>query len=104
MLCIVTPAALSAFPPSIAVTIVPFVGYFLVANGISWGISGVMMVQSPLWIPTIVLLTPAVSVVDPVVFNLALVLILTAVMAAIAHLLAHNVGRRFQRERIISTL
>lgn len=36
---------------------------------VRWVLSGVMMVQSPLWILTIVLLTPVVSVVDPVVFN-----------------------------------
>lgn len=54
---------LSAFIPAVLITALSFLGYFIVVNGISWGISGLLMVRSPLWIPTILLLTPSVSMV-----------------------------------------
>jgi len=52
---------LAAFVPALAITVVGFVGYFFVVNLISWLAVGTMMVRSLLWIPAILLVSPAVS-------------------------------------------
>lgn len=52
---------LSAFLPAVVVTVLSFVGYFLVTNGVSLALAGVLMVRSLLWIPAVLLLAPAVS-------------------------------------------
>ncbi|MFP4376191.1 MAG: ABC transporter permease subunit [Spirochaetales bacterium] len=52
---------LSAFVPSIAVSIIGFAGYFAVVNGISLALEGLWLVQAPLWIPALLLVSPAIS-------------------------------------------
>jgi len=52
---------LSAFLPAVAISIASFAGYFTVVNGISLAVTGLWLVQSPIWIPAILLVSPAVS-------------------------------------------
>lgn len=52
---------LSAFLPAVAITVVGFAGYFIVVNGISLAVTGLWLVRSPIWIPTILFVSPAVS-------------------------------------------
>lgn len=53
---------LSAFLPALAISLVSFAGYFIVANGISLAIEGMWLVRSPLWIPALLLVSPAASI------------------------------------------
>lgn len=52
---------LSSFVPAIIVTAAGFVGYFLVSNGIFWACRGMLIIRSVIWIPALLLLAPAVS-------------------------------------------
>lgn len=57
----ITAKLLSSFIPAIIVSFAGFIAYFLVTNGISLAITGVLLVRSPIWIPSMLLLSPAVS-------------------------------------------
>lgn len=50
-----------SFIPGYILTFVAFIFYFLVVNGISLYLGGIILVQSPVWIPGIILLAPALS-------------------------------------------
>lgn len=52
---------LSSFIPALAVTIGGFVGYFAVSNGIYLAYRGGLVVRSIVWLPALVLMAPAVS-------------------------------------------
>jgi len=52
---------LSAFLPAVAISVLSFVGYFAVVNGISLTMTGLWFVHSLVWIPAILLVSPAVS-------------------------------------------
>lgn len=52
---------LSAFIPALLVTVVSFVGFFVVVNVTSWLMEGILLIRSVVWIPAILLLAPAVS-------------------------------------------
>jgi ABC-2 type transport system permease protein len=52
---------LAAFVPALAITVVGFAGYFVAVNLVSYLAVGTMMVRSLLWIPAILLVSPAVS-------------------------------------------
>jgi ABC-type Na+ efflux pump permease subunit len=52
---------LSAFVPALVVSLIGFVGFFVVVNGISLALEGIWLVRSPLWIPALLLVSPAVS-------------------------------------------
>ncbi len=52
---------LSAFVPAVAVSLVGFAGYFVVVNGVSLALEGIWIMQSPLWIPALLLGSPAIS-------------------------------------------
>lgn len=54
---------LSAFIPAVVVTVLSFIGYFAVGNIISYSMERILLVRSPMWIPAILLLAPAVSLV-----------------------------------------
>lgn len=54
---------LSAFIPAVAITVVSFLGYFVVGNAISYAMEGIFLIRSLMWIPSILLLAPAVSLV-----------------------------------------
>jgi ABC-type Na+ efflux pump permease subunit len=54
---------LSAFIPAVVITVLSFIGYFAVGNIISYSMEGILLVRSPMWIPAILLLAPAVSLV-----------------------------------------
>ena len=47
--------------PGYIPTVAGFIFYFLVVNGISLYFDGVVLVQSPVWIPGIILFAPALS-------------------------------------------
>ena len=133
---------LAVFLPAMLIAYTSFVGYFLVTNGIGLALRGILLVRSPVWIPGLLLLTPAVSllalsvgilvslkaktfmeaqqtsglVVLPVivlvgaqvggivVFNLPVVLVISALLLAASYLLIGRLGPRFNRERVISTM
>ncbi|MFW5684861.1 MAG: ABC transporter permease subunit [Spirochaetota bacterium] len=57
----VTAKQLSAFVPAVLISVVSFMGYFVIVNGISLALEGLWLVTSPLWIPTILLVSPAIS-------------------------------------------
>jgi len=52
---------LSAFLPALVVSLVGFAGFFIVVNGISLALEGLWLIRSPLWIPALLLVSPAVS-------------------------------------------
>jgi ABC-type Na+ efflux pump permease subunit len=52
---------LSSFVPAMIATLAGFVGYFLVSNGIFWAYRGMLIIRSVIWIPALLLLAPAVS-------------------------------------------
>ena len=52
---------LSAFLPAVAISLVSFAGYFVVVNGISLATAGILLVRSPMWIPALLLVSPAAS-------------------------------------------
>lgn len=52
---------LSSFVPAIIVTAGGFLGYFAVSNGVYWAYRGALIVRSIIWIPALLLLAPAVS-------------------------------------------
>jgi ABC-type Na+ efflux pump permease subunit len=52
---------LAAFLPAIVIAFASFAGYFVVANAISLASVDILMVRSPVWIPSLLLLTPSVS-------------------------------------------
>jgi ABC-2 type transport system permease protein len=52
---------LAAFVPAVVVSIAGFAGYFTVVNAVSLASTGVWLVQSPMWIPAMLLVSPAVS-------------------------------------------
>jgi ABC-type Na+ efflux pump permease subunit len=53
---------LSAFIPSMAISLGAFALYFSVSNGIFLAMRGTIVIDSPSWIPAILLLTPAASI------------------------------------------
>jgi ABC-2 type transport system permease protein len=52
---------MSSFIPAMLVTVGGFAGYFLVSNGIFWAYRGELIVRSIIWLPSLVLLAPSVS-------------------------------------------
>jgi ABC-type Na+ efflux pump permease subunit len=52
---------MSSFVPAIIVTAAGFAGYFLVSNAIFWAYRAHLIVRSVIWLPSLVLLAPAVS-------------------------------------------
>jgi ABC-type transport system involved in multi-copper enzyme maturation permease subunit len=52
---------LSSFIPALAVTVAGFAGYFAVCNIIYGAYRGMLVVRSIIWLPTIALLAPSVS-------------------------------------------
>jgi ABC-2 type transport system permease protein len=52
---------LSAFIPSIAISLGSFILYFAVSNGLFLAMRGTIVVDSPAWIPAMLLLAPAAS-------------------------------------------
>jgi ABC-type Na+ efflux pump permease subunit len=52
---------LSAFIPSMVMSLLSFALYFAVSNGIYAAMRGMLVVRSPSWIPAMALLAPAVS-------------------------------------------
>lgn len=52
---------LAVFIPAMVIAAVSFVAYFVITNGIGLALRGVLLVRSPVWIPGILLLAPAVS-------------------------------------------
>lgn len=50
-----------AFVPAVAVAIIGFVGYFIVGNGVSMIIIHALIIRSWIWLPAMLLLVPAVS-------------------------------------------
>lgn len=50
-----------AFLPAFAAAFIGFVGYFIVGNAVSLAIVHTLIIRSPIWIPAILLLAPAVS-------------------------------------------
>ncbi len=52
---------LSAFLPAVVISTAGFAGYFATVNGISFALTGLWLVRSPVWIPAILLVSPAVS-------------------------------------------
>ncbi len=51
----------SAFIPAAAISFIAFAGYFLAVNLAYYFLRGGMLVTSPIWIPSILLLSPGVS-------------------------------------------
>jgi ABC-type Na+ efflux pump permease subunit len=51
----------SAFIPAGVISFIAFAGYFLVVNLCYFFLRGTMLVTSPIWIPSILLLSPGVS-------------------------------------------
>lgn len=56
-----TAKLLGAFIPGIVVGYLGFVGYFTVANLLSWFLDGIVVVSAPIWWPAMLLLTPSVA-------------------------------------------
>jgi ABC-type Na+ efflux pump permease subunit len=52
---------LSSFVPALIVTVAGFLGYFVVSNAIFWAYRAHLIVRSLVWLPSLVLLAPAVS-------------------------------------------
>ena len=52
---------LASFLPAFAISVVSFVAFFVVTNTVSLVLAGIWMVRSPLWIPAILLVSPAAS-------------------------------------------
>jgi ABC-type transport system involved in multi-copper enzyme maturation permease subunit len=52
---------LSSFVPAIIVTFGGFAGYFLLSNGIFWAYRGTLIIRDVIWLPALLLLAPAVS-------------------------------------------
>ncbi|HUZ17050.1 MAG TPA: ABC transporter permease subunit [Spirochaetia bacterium] len=52
---------LAVFLPAIVIAYASFIAYFLVTNGIGLALRGIMLVRSIVWIPGLLLLAPAVS-------------------------------------------
>jgi hypothetical protein len=52
---------MSSFVPAMIVTAGGFAGYFLLSNGIWWAYRGDLVVRSIVWLPALLLLAPAVS-------------------------------------------
>jgi ABC-2 type transport system permease protein len=52
---------MSSFVPALVVTVAAFAAYFLIANGIWWAYRGGLVVRSVVWLPALLLLSPAVS-------------------------------------------
>ena len=52
---------LAVFLPAMLIAYVSFALYFLVTNGIALALRGILLVRSPVWIPGLLLLAPAVS-------------------------------------------
>ena len=52
---------LSAFVPAVLISLVSFVGYFIVVNGLSLALEGIWIVRSLMWIPALLLVSPAAS-------------------------------------------
>lgn len=51
----------AAFLPALAVAVVGFAGYFVVGNAVSLLVAGIVIVRSWIWVPAMLLLVPAVS-------------------------------------------
>ncbi len=60
---LVTAKLLGAFLPAVAISLVGFLGFFLGTNAVSLVLRGVWIVRSWIWLPTVLLLSPAVSLV-----------------------------------------
>lgn len=52
---------LAVFVPAMLITYTSFIGYFLITNGIGLALRGIILVRSFVWIPGLILLAPAVS-------------------------------------------
>jgi len=52
---------LAVFLPAMLIAYASFAGYFLITNAIGLTLRGIMLVRSPVWIPGLLLLAPAVS-------------------------------------------
>lgn len=52
---------LGAFMPAVCVSLLAFFLYFVIGNAVSWGMIGIFMIRSPIWIPAVLLLSPATS-------------------------------------------
>jgi len=52
---------LSAFLPAVVISLCSFIAFFAVVNGISLAVADLWVVRSPLWIPALLLVSPAVS-------------------------------------------
>ena len=52
---------LGSFLPAVVVSITAFILYLVVGNAVSLGMIGFMIIRSPIWIPAMLLLAPATS-------------------------------------------
>lgn len=52
--------ALAVFIPAVGVTLAAFVAFFVLTNAVGWVTRGILLVRSPVWIPGMLLLMPAV--------------------------------------------
>jgi ABC-type Na+ efflux pump permease subunit len=133
---------LAVFLPAMIIAYASFIAFFIVTNAIGLGLRHIMLVRSFVWIPGMLMLAPAVSllalsttilvslksksfmeaqqtsalVVLPVlalvgaqvtgilIFNLPVVLLISAILLVASYLLVTRIGPRFNREKVISTL
>ena len=56
-----TAKLLSAFLPSLGVSLIAFAGYLFIGNLLSYLLRGVLIIRSPILIPAVLLLSPSVS-------------------------------------------
>jgi ABC-type Na+ efflux pump permease subunit len=52
---------LGSFLPAVVVSIAAFLLFLLIGNAVSFGMIGFMIIRSPIWIPAILLMSPATS-------------------------------------------
>jgi ABC-2 type transport system permease protein len=52
--------ALAVFLPAAATTVAAFLAFFVLTNAVGWATRGILLVRSPVWIPGMLLLMPAV--------------------------------------------
>lgn len=60
---LVTAKLLAAFLPAVAIGLAGFLGFFLAVNAVSLALRGAWMVRAWVWLPVVLLLSPAVSLV-----------------------------------------
>ena len=58
---LITGKILGSFLPAVVVSFGAFILFFILGNIVSWGMAGILMIRSPIWISAILLLSPATS-------------------------------------------